>query len=306
MHLNWKNSSQQKSEAPEETPAIIPFTKDVAALKPRASQFGAPVIFKEEPTFTPKNTDAQSSNPLSETDTKNTNEKDLQQEVEQKPKKPQPDKILPEKLGVSPQPQPEDTPQPKPIQTAPQAQPKPEQPIKKRDLPTRHQSGNQTEDAAPITKKLTFADLARGFIQTIKNEGEDLCERKGNENIRPDLEEMKLLSYKQKVVWFIQNEFRIRGDEEPPHPESIVKCYTIMKLDGDGNIIKLELASSTGVERFDTYYLDVLKSAAPFPPLPQHIRKPFIFPFTMVYYTNDALNRPQGMRRKPKIGVAFR
>ncbi len=293
MHLHWNNTSKQEKAQQEELQEILPMQQDVAALKPRASQFGAPVIFKEEATFTPKNIDNESDSPISEPEnTEPTKHESVQPQQEQA-------------VSVQSVQKKFDTSQPeKKIQTESYttllAEKQPQQ-----ALCTRHQSGTQKEDAAPVTKQLTFADLARGFIQTIKNEGQDLLERKGNENIRPDLEEMKLISYKQKVVWFIQNAFRIRCYEEPPHPESIVKCYTLLMLDGEGNIINVQLVYSTGVTEFDRYYLDVLKSAAPFPPIPQHIKKPFVFPFTMIYYTR---NNPttSASHRHHRMGIAFR
>lgn len=360
IHLHWDKPTKNEPVEAEELPEIMPFQQDVAALKPRASQFGAPVIFQEEPTFTPKNTDHTADSPVSEPEnsydeSSQEEQSQAQQQLQQeqtvtRPKhqeiKPQPKEehphtfvaqIEPEApLKAQPEKQPQtqneqskelnatsmqsllkhqdeqskpdqDTQQQNIAKTTPQTQqiPVSTQPKKQQALRTRHQSGTQAEDAAPITKQLTFADLASGFIQTIKNEGQDLLEREGNENIRPDLEEMKLISYKQKVVWFIQNEFRIRSQEEPPHPEAIVKCPTLMMLDEDGKIISLQLVYSTDVPAFDRYYLDVLKSAAPYPPVPQHIKKPFVFPFTMIYYTRPKQTTSSG-HRQPRVGFAFR
>ena len=300
MYLHWNNTSKQDRAQQEELQEILPIQQDVAALKPRASQFGAPVIFKEEATFTPKNIDNESEIPISEPENiENTQHKSVQPQQEQEVAV----QSVQKKLDTSKfQTKSYTTLLGKEQQTTPK-QPAPLKP--QQALHTRHQSGTQKEDAAPVTKKLTFADLALGFIQTIKNEGQDLLERKGNENIRPDLEEMKLISYKQKVVWFIQNAFRIRYNEEPSHPESIVKCYTFLMLDGEGNIINVQLVYSTGVTEFDKYYLDVLKSAAPFPPIPQHIKKPFVFPFTMIYYTrNDLIT--SASHRYHRMGISFR
>lgn len=299
--INYLPQFVQETEEKKEFPLIMPF-KEVAALKPRASEFGVPVIFQEEPTL-------QNVETLGENATQ-PELQDLQKSEESTTQESTPQELTPQKILASEEASPAESSmtisqKTEPVQeSSPRTQPISQEQKKIVAKEETYQPSNHTKSTGPIARQLTFADLAKGFIQTIKNEGEDFFERKGNENIRPDLEEMKLISYKQKVVWFIQNAFRICYDQEPFHPETIVKCCTIMALNDDGTIRNLQLVYSTGVQAFDTYYLQSIKSAAPFPPIPQHIKKPFVFPFTMVYYTRPknmaALRRPPLMRFSAK------
>ena len=120
-----------------------------------------------------------------------------------------------------------------------------------------------------MEKKLTFNDLATGFLASWQNEGSDWFERKGNENIRPDFEEMKYLSYLQKIAWYMQNAWQ-RQERVQVHnpPADIVVTGVRVTLDKLGNLVNAAMLQSCGVAQLDDMVTRGIREGGPYPPLP--------------------------------------
>src|SRR5437868_4884554 len=68
IYFQWPKTVQEPIQSPD-APTVLPepaMAPEVAALKTRASQFGAPVIFQEEPTFTPPDSQKDQGKPESQ------------------------------------------------------------------------------------------------------------------------------------------------------------------------------------------------------------------------------------------------
>ena len=123
-------------------------------------------------------------------------------------------------------------------------------------------------------KKRNIIAMTRGFIENIKHKGNDWLERKGDDNKRPSFEELKYLSYEQRINWQLQSSWKrhfARGANAKLLQGKAIIDFT---LDAHGNIIKLQLLQSSGHKELDDVILESTKRAAPFPPLPKHFNSP--------------------------------
>lgn len=250
----------------------------IAALKSRYSEFGAPVTFQEEPEFTQEAPFASETQTLEEPEEKTDEQLDTPapETASKEDSQPQPGEQPDQHKGTIPEAQPEPQPIPKEIKKVQPRTPRPQQP-RKPQLPPRvssdRLSGPEMKNAAPVKKELTFADIANGFLDTIRDEGGfDFVSRDGDESIRPDHEEMKYLSYHQKVAWHIQNSWRRYMnlvDDKIPDNANIV---FLLVIDKDGFLKDARIEQSTGYHSLDQLLLRTVKDAGPFPPLPEHFK----------------------------------
>lgn len=207
--------------------------------------------------------------------------------------------VIPEQVPMQqPQPQVEGSVEETPEQTTPlkQIEPLPEKlPFSEAPgipEPTPEKETKQKEQRKPQKKKVRKVPRVIGpaenrailpnFNQNFVNymqEGEDEYKRKGNENIRPDLEEMKLISYNKKILQFINGASGMLRDKltqalrENKTVRDLILNFSIGK---DGNLLNLETIQSSGSTEIDSIFKALFKSAAPFPNPPAHLNgKPF-------------------------------
>ncbi len=276
-------------------PPPPPVTNEVAALKPGASNFGIPDEYKEDEMVAHINElEPDEKEPEPElAAVQEKNEKD--QEEETLPSQPISESLLQEKEEELAQPQPiapttleKTMEQPKqpdaPLQ--PKLQPKP---------PMQKAPETQQKIKAPLKKELTFNDIAKGFLSSLDEGGNDLVERKGNENIRPDFEEMRILSYQHKLFWYMQNEWaRINLSLNYPVPPFVVTGIS-MTIDKDGNLKKASVSHSCGIQQLDDAILQGIRSASPFPPLPTYLKKDS---YTFEFGVKHVQKSPSGLTNR--------
>ena len=102
-------------------------------------------------------------------------------------------------------------------------------------------------------------------------EGEDPFKRQGNPNIRPALEELKLLNYQKNIIRFLNGACAQARDslsatlKRHPLKRDLIFDFTIKP---DGNIAEINILQSSGAIMIDEAFKDIFKAAAPFPKLP--------------------------------------
>lgn len=227
---------------------------EVAALKPGASQHGMPEEFKDEDYFeallAPQPTSAES---------------DKQAQPEKAEEKP-PINTLEQATQF--------------VQTATEVPAHTIKQIeasfykqKKQDHSPIESNESYKKTKGPIQKQLQFNDLARGFLNSLDEGGNDLMERKGNENIRPDFEEMRYLSYMHKIIWYMQNEWKrnqaLMNAQVPP----LIITGVSITINKDGILEQSAIIQSCGNNQIDEAILQGIRSASPYPPLPAHFKK---------------------------------
>jgi TonB family protein len=273
-HLDEQQSApvifQDMPEIPEQPPEIKP--DEVAALKPGASQFGRPDEFDEQ-EFTatlPESEKLQEEPEESELTQEENEEASLEKLLEKKQPEPKvesityfekPQELLKTQTAVMVE-----------HETKPKFSPE-AQKEKKKDIHQQSLENPPQKIRAPLKKELTFNDIAQGFLASLDEGGNDLIERKGNENIRPDFEEMRTLSYLHKIIWYMQNEWRRDTSlMDCPIPAMVVTGVSIT-IDKEGNLKKASVVQSCGIHQLDEAVLRGIKAASPYPSLPSHFKK---------------------------------
>lgn len=281
-----------------------------AATKARASQFGVPVIFNDEPEQQPQAThnaptpaatasvapqQAAPSNQQKvavQQQQQPPEQREKQEEVEQKPTE-----TLSELSDIKPL-------------TSIQEYKKPNAPSadhKKQTEKIVEQSQTQTIQAAVqqspssatqsiappqstgaggTRKPITLAQITKGFVENLKNKGDHLVTMKGDKNGVPTDEQLKYERYLQRIQWCVQNSIKIHQRHYVPSTPFKTSLDVYVALDRDGKLAELTLVRSSGVPDLDEFILFAFKDASTsFPPMPAFFKKEL---FTVLFYVKCA------------------
>ncbi|MBU4269447.1 TonB C-terminal domain-containing protein [Candidatus Dependentiae bacterium] len=314
-----KNQIKKEEEKKE-----IKLDERPAALKPRKSNFGNTTYFDEEPQFVPpisekiaEKAEQEKFNEKSEEEKiiepdKILEKKEIVENKEQKKDINQTDKeskfiekkeeqakttleqaqkqakqdIKKEILEIKKQ---ETKPKEVKKQEIKIAQNKPKESLEKKEEPRNFGVALQDKSPAPKPKK-SILQLTKGFLYNNKDEGQDWIKRDGDENKRPDFEDLKRISYTQQIAWQFQQESGIIASHmsysERTH---LMDGYCNepnlrIVLNKNGSIKQLELINTSGSVRYDDYIVKCFKNAAPFPPIPNHFNSDqFDLPVTIMH-----------------------
>jgi hypothetical protein len=152
--------------------------------------------------------------------------------------------------------------------------------------PNTYDFGWGKKDAAPITKKMvSMTDLARGFLDNIKNEGTHAVTMiGGKEGGKVTTEQLKVERYVQRLNWCLQNSFRIhRNRYRQYHPATTAEVYLV--LERTGRIKEVRILRSSGDPLLDDHTLFVFNDAGTaFPSVPQYLpQDPFAITYIVEY-----------------------
>lgn len=248
----------------------------IAALKPRASSFGASVsLHNQPPPFLEQSNDPHPGNDQLDQSTHDTQDSEDQKNQTLKNNDSKKQETLSANESAVQAPQSFETPTPDKNSSQTNAKsPDTNLPrLRKRRKKKRRSSAGQptTHGSGMQTRQLTFADIAQGFIESLKHEGDDWLKRDGDPNKRPDEGELRYLSYIQKVVWYLQNSFRQTEPKQWPSNSASVSFK--ITLNKEGEIHDLRCLQSCGNEKIDSFLQKRITQAGPFPPLPDHFKR---------------------------------
>ena len=139
--------------------------------------------------------------------------------------------------------------------------------------------GKSAQDKCPIQPpKRNIIAMTRGYVETLKGKGgDDFLERKSDKNKRPDFEELKTISYEQKILYQHLSTWKEYYANNPTckivfrnkNTKYIVGVeYTITE---HGAIKDIHLLQSSGNQEADKAILRTIKLSSPLPPLPKHL-----------------------------------
>ena len=165
---------------------------------------------------------------------------------------------------------------------------KPKESEIKKESPRNFGVALQDKCPAPTPKK-SILQLTKGFLYNNKDEGQDWIKRDGDENKRPDFEDLKRISYTQKIAWQFQQESGIISS----HMQHYERMHLMdgynrepnfhIVLNKNGDIKELSLIDSSGSIKYDDYIVKCFTHAAPFPPIPNHFNSnEFDLPVTII------------------------
>jgi len=275
-----------------------------AATKARASQFGAPVIFRDEKEEDESEEPIVQEN-IQETKTIDENAQQTIQEHEQINEQ----QTAQETQNNSEEQKVEPTALAQPVQTVDQhtnnsAQEKLKTEMAKKAssvMQVQKKIQQQKKQPAPAiinTKKtLTLAQLTQGFLDHIHDEGNHSVTMLGKEGAMPTDEQLKHERYLQKLSWCLQNSFKINQNRLPSNEPTQATVEVFLALNKDGTLNQLQLAKSCGDFRLDQFTLFVFRDASSsFPPVPRYLpNNPFKIVFMIEISTIN--NRSMGVYR---------
>ncbi len=275
IQIDEKKVIQIKLE-PEQKALLAQVYDLPAALKPKKSNLGVPVVFKDLPAPTPSS--VKTDKPQLTQNQLKPDEKKVQSES----KKTQEINDLKTMLASIEKRKPIENKQEikKTLQQAPNER------VMEQKLVKTQQPKPQMRPQAP-KQTLSLADLTRGFLDQIKDEGSNTIKMEGDPNKMPTDEQLKHERYLQKIQWCLQNTFKIYREKAPRVAENTeVKVY--LEIQQDGHIHELQIAQSSGNTSFDQFMMFAFKEASPsFPPLPGFIKKtPFQIVYTVIVYNH--------------------
>ena len=267
------SSAFKKFDTKNKNPILIKNKEDEipASLKPRKSNFGTTVFFDDTPEFTPPKTpkmaekikhkkpEEKKSIPTQTKeliDEKITSEKKTyfaEQIAETKDEIKKEIKETIEKIKSTPE----------TVETE-----------KIRNV------GLSKKDKTPeIPKRKSILSMTKGFLQNIKDEGNDWSKRDGDDNKKPSIEDLKEESYNQKIHWCFQNETRILGihmslnEKRSLYQGFKINPIIFFVLNENGKINELNIVRSSGSKNIDKHVLKAFKDASPYPPIPKHLNR---------------------------------
>jgi len=232
-----------------------------AARKARANQFGAPVIFKDEP----EETIPEQINQTEPTGQDRLETEQLTQATKQEE---------PNKSEESPLREKQEELQKTAVQQIKNIANKltthympPKQPKQQPTPPTK-----QPRPPSPQQKPLTLAQLTKGFLEHIKDEGKNRITTIGQEGRMPTAEQLKHERYIEKLSWCLQNSFKINRDKFPATEPVKTTVKVFLALNQNGTVKELGVVESSGNRLLDQFTHYIFRDASSsFPPVPQYL-----------------------------------
>ncbi|MCX5922650.1 MAG: TonB C-terminal domain-containing protein [Candidatus Dependentiae bacterium] len=267
-----------------------PQKEEWAAMKARASDFGGTPLFADEPEFTPEPA-AENQEPLTQP-TPESPQKEEEKTPEQQNSKPDQEikKKEQEKSTTVVQDNEEKTAEQKIVEPEKkQESPKiAQRPTKKESAITGTMVGTSNRDATPAP--ISLADITKGFIRHLTNDGNDSITMSGKEGGNPTAEQLRYSRYLQKLSWWLNNADKVHNHKLNNQPAMKAELQMHMTLKRDGSLIGLEIAQSSGKKYIDEYALFIFRDASvSFPPVPSHIQdNPFKILFTVKVHIGQA------------------
>ncbi|HLW73357.1 MAG TPA: TonB C-terminal domain-containing protein [Candidatus Babeliales bacterium] len=265
IYVVWQGANTHTPQSLQEKEEVlkkkIQKREEWAETKAHASNFGAPVMFEDDP-LDPlwQTTDDQTKNETKKTD-------------ENEPIVPE-QKIIEEKI-------------PEKITTTEKSVSS-ETPIEHKSTPNKKKASlkKRTTEQKKLTPApffaettqnrpkppLSLAQLTQGFLDQVKDEGKHAIRMLGKKNGMPSDEQIKYERYLQKINWCLQNSFKINNDRFYTSTMTEFEVHIFLALNRDGSIKLCRVAKTSGNRQFDQFILFIFNDASSsFPPVPHYL-----------------------------------
>lgn len=154
------------------------------------------------------------------------------------------------------------------------------------ELPAKEEKKPQEKKKPTKAKKTVKSRYARvprqtmpGFFEKMKNASQnsgDTLFIEGDPGVEKDLLQMKLQSYLRKLPWYLTQSFNIQQHDLRKllkTRKDLIPLTFSVTINKAGDIIKLALIKSTGSDEVDKLMFDIIRSASPFPFIPESLRR---------------------------------
>jgi TonB family protein len=127
-----------------------------------------------------------------------------------------------------------------------------------------------------------LATITRGYLEQLKQEGENLIKTIGGDpNKMPTAEQLKYERYLAKIQWCLQNTHAINRDKCQTHEPIEATMRVYFTLNRAGKMADLKIIQSSGNAFVDRYIRELFEQASSsFPPLPAYIKED---PYQLLY-----------------------
>ena len=122
----------------------------------------------------------------------------------------------------------------------------------------------QEEQAMPGPQNILQATA--GFLENLKQKGNDEFERDGDESKFPSLEEIKYLGYVKRVLWSLQKAWKINFSGKPV-PDGVTSAG--LAIDTTGKLVEIKVLQPSTNAMVNNLVQQHIR-AATFPPVPAH------------------------------------
>jgi hypothetical protein len=280
--MQKKNSLLPNKEQIEHAQEIQKQEKDNAWVetKARAGNFGAPILFQDEPDDESINQPTEEKS-LAKEENLNETSKNLELDKNSPTQEQLPNQLdqnIETNVEIHEYPDtkknaielksPQQTQSPLPVKKNPPV-------IKKRTSPSTNIQSNPFAVIPTRTPKppITLAQLTQGFLEQRKEDsGIHGISMIGKNHGMPTDEQMKYERYLQKLSWCLQNSFTI-NQSRMPFISINNSVYLFFALDRDGILKQAIITKSSGNKLWDNFILFIFRDASSsFPPVPGYIK----------------------------------
>lgn len=258
--LAWQHHTQEHEkkfqefmQTMREQAAQNPESPEWAEMKAKASEFGTTVLFQDEPEFTPATQVAQKQAKPKKEEKAQAVEKEDTQSLEKVTA------IEKESTEMAQENAQQESPSDDSY-TAAQI-----------DQKIQGMAGSGKKEAAP-EPPITLSTIAKGFLSTLDQGGNDSISMQGKKGGHPSLDQLSYQRYMEKFGRCVSNSHNIHKNKLPQTKLRVPVNVTI-SLARDGRLLSSYISLSSGIKEIDDYILFIHRDAAPgFPPVPASIK----------------------------------
>ena len=139
--------------------------------------------------------------------------------------------------------------------------------------------------------KLSLAQLAQGFTDHMKHEGDYTISMSGNDSAKATESQLKIGRFLQRIIGSVQNAWRANANRYPlSHPVIISIHFTIV-INKNGSLNKVGIDKSSGNQAIDNYIKLIIQDASTsFPAIPDYMSHDIC----SIRCTLDEIRLPEG------------
>lgn len=145
--------------------------------------------------------------------------------------------------------------------------------------------------AAAAKRKITAADIAKGFLNNMRHKGDRAVTMIGDKDARITQEQLKHERYLQKLQSALDRAFSIHRHQMPRINAQEAEARLLLALNKDGSIRTLELMDSSGFRALDLFVIEIFKKAGTaFAPVPDYLpNDPYTISFVLTISATQSM-----------------
>lgn len=146
----------------------------------------------------------------------------------------------------------------------------------------------------PSTKpqpKISLAQLAQGFTDHMKHEGDYTISMSGNDSAKATESQLKIGRFLQRIIGSVQNAWRVNTSRYPLSHPVIVSIHFTIVINKNGTLNKVGIDKSSGNQSVDNYIKLIIQDASTsFPAIPDYMSHDIC----SIRCTLDEIRLPEG------------